>query len=195
MAPHIWTVPRGCDDSVSDDADLARAAPTEPAAFETLYRRYRDRVYRYLRARTATEEDAVDLTQQVFLRVLDALPHYQAARGLFAAWLFRIARNAATDFQRRRRATVAWDLVPEALQRASGDTVEDAVLRREDFARLATLFTALDAEKREIVVLRFVARLTLAEIAAVIGKSEDATRMSLTRTLRRLKEQYHDTAP
>lgn len=180
--------------AVNDEAALVQAAREDPAAFETLYRRYRDRVYWYLRGRTTTEEDAADLTQQVFVQVLDALPRYQVARGSFAAWLFRIARNAATDAHRRRRTTVAWDLVPEALQRALEDDVEAQVLRREALARLGALVTALDRDKRELLMLRFAARLPLADIALVIGKSEDATRMALARTLQRLKEQYHDAS-
>ncbi len=177
-----------------DEADLVHTAREDPAAFEMLYHRYRDRVYGYLRTRTTTDEDAADLTQHVFLRVLDALPQYQARRGPFAPWLFGIARNMAVDFHRRRRVTVALDLVPLALQIAAEDDVEAAALRHEAFVRLSILFRALDADRRELLILRFVAKLTVANIAALIGKREDATRKYLARTLHMLKEQYDDTA-
>ena len=98
------------------EAALVRAAQDDPAAFGALYDRYLDRVYSYARARTANEEDAADLAHQVFQRALEALPRYRAQSAPFAAWLFRIARNAAIDRHRRRRATVSWDFVPEALQ-------------------------------------------------------------------------------
>ncbi len=65
--------PNGQDGS---DATLVEAARSDAAAFERLYLGYRDRIYWYLRGRTADDEDAADLTQQVFLRVLDALPQY-----------------------------------------------------------------------------------------------------------------------
>jgi RNA polymerase sigma-70 factor (ECF subfamily) len=177
---------------VGDDDALVRAARADPGAFAGLYHRYLDRVYAYLRARTATAEDAADLTQQVFLQALAALPRYRAAGGGFAAWLFRIARNVAADWHRRRRATVTWDLVPEALQPDAGLGVDASLLRQEDLARLRALFAALDPQTRELLVLRFAARLTVAEIAGVLGKSEAATQKRLYRIIQTLKEQYHD---
>jgi len=70
------------DDAPADDDMLVRAAAgADPAArtvaFDALYQRHFTRIYAYLRARTANQEDAADLTQQVFLRALDALPRYR----------------------------------------------------------------------------------------------------------------------
>src|SRR4051812_38705252 len=78
----------------SDDA-LVAAARESSEAFGDLYRLYLPRVYRYLSTRTASPEEAADLTQQVFLRAFHALPGYRAKEAPFTAWLFRIARNAA----------------------------------------------------------------------------------------------------
>ena len=175
-----------------EDSALVQAARTDATAFGHLYDRYLDRVYAYLRARTTTQEDAADLAQQVFLQALDALPRYQGQGAEFAGWLFRIARNVATDFHRRRRPTVPWDFVPEALQPRTDHGVEAGLLRREALAHLRTLFGRLDAETRELLVLRFAARLTVAEIAAVVGKSEAATQKRLFRTIQTLKEQYDE---
>lgn len=75
----------------------------QPAAFAMLYHRYFERIHAYLRSRTGDAEDAADLTQQVFLQALDALPRYRHGRVPFAAWLFRIAHNVAIDHHRRRR--------------------------------------------------------------------------------------------
>ena len=160
-----------------------------------MYERYADRVYSYLRARSTDDEDAADLTQQVFLKALDALPRYRAGRVPFAAWLFRIARNVAIDFHRRRRHTVAWDSIPEALHPAC-DGDGPARLERQEMAdESGRAFADLAPDAREILVLRFGADLTVAEIAAVIGKSPAATRMRLIRALRTLKEHYDDIQP
>jgi len=182
-------------DAVNDDAALVHAAQLHPAAFGPLYDRYVDRIYAYLWARTSGAEDAADLTQQVFLQALHALPRYRDGGTPFAAWLFRIARNAATDWRRRQRATVAWDLVPAALHPQASDEVEARVVRQEELIRLRALLAALDAETREALILRFTAGLTLADVGAVIGKSEEATRKMIARALHTLKEQYHDDTP
>lgn len=173
-----------------DEGALVRAALANPAAFAPLYRRYRDRVYWYVYTRTADHDDAADLTQQIFVRALDALAQYQPRRGSFAAWLFGITRHALATFQRRRRPTITWDLLPGAMQPVAPDDPAAALLRQEDLARLHTLFDALDADKRELLALRFVARLTAAEIAVVIGKSEAATQKQLRRILHALAAHF-----
>lgn len=189
-------LPYGGERAATGDEDAAiRAACVDPAAFAPLYRRYRDRVYWYVRTRTATDEDAADLTQQIFAQAVAALGQYRPGRGPFAAWLFAIARNALANFHRRQRPTVAWDALPGALQPVAVDDPLAAALRREDLERLHALFDALDADKRELLALRFVARLTVGEIAAVIGKSEAATYKRLTRTLRALAVQFEGVEP
>jgi RNA polymerase sigma-70 factor (ECF subfamily) len=167
-------------------------ATQDLAAFGVLYARYQDRIFSYLRTRVNQPDDAADLTQQVFVQALAALPHYRPQGCSVAAWLFRIARNVATDWQRRRRPTVPWEAVPETWHPATSGTVEGALLQREDFAPLYALLARLDAQTREALILRFTAQLTLAEIGSVLGKSEDAARKQISRALQTLKEQYHD---
>ncbi len=185
-------LPGGPPAAVPDDAALVRAAQDDPAAFGQLYQVHRDRVYWYLLARTGNAEDAADLTQQVFLKALDALPQYRPQRGPFVAWLFGIARNAATNFQRRSVPTVAWDYPTGEIRPIMAQDLEDAVLRRESLDQLRRLCAALDPAKQELLALRFVAGLTSAEIGAVIGASEAAAKKRLTRILQSLKEQYRD---
>jgi RNA polymerase sigma-70 factor (ECF subfamily) len=174
------------------EARLVQAARHDVAAFAPLYRAYQPRVYRYLRLRTASDEDAADLTQQVFIQALDALPKYQE-RGLpFAAWIFRIARNAVIDAQRRERhrTHATLDGLPEALLVSQADGPEAAVLRQERLDRLRELLARLDPEKRELLGLRFATGLSSREIAAVVGKREEAVKRQITRIIQSLREQY-----
>lgn len=175
-----------------DDAPLILAAQENPSAIGPLYERYVDRVYAYLRVRAGSPEDAEDLTQQVFIQVLKALPRYRHAQAPFAAWLFRIARNAVINDRRRRRPTVEWASLPDALHPSTeGDLAAEAV-RGEDDARMRALLNALDPQTREILLLRFSGQLKIAEIAHVVGKSEGATKQQLYRALKTVKEHYHD---
>lgn len=175
-----------------DDVALVHAARVDPAAFAALYERYRDRVYWYLRTRTASGEDAADLLQQVFLQALDRIDQYKVRKGPFVAWLFGIARHAASNHNRRRRPTVSWDLVPEVLRPISDDDPESEALHNESLARLSDIFASLDREQRELLVLRYLVGLSFAEMGAVIGKNEAATRQQVRRLLRTLKEHYRE---
>src|SRR5258708_24223752 len=115
------------------------AAQRDPHAFGPLYRRYLARVYRYVRAHVPGEDEAADITQQVFLQALDALPRYSERGVPFAAWLFRIARHTVADTYRRRRATVALETLPTSLHPVMGQEPEADLLRRAALARLLDL--------------------------------------------------------
>lgn len=175
----------------SDDATLVLTAQSNPEAFSALYKRYLARVYRYMRFRTATEEDAADLTQQVFLRAFDRLGRYYERGAPFSAWLFRIAGNLVSDAHRRHKPTIAWEQVaPEALRDPTD--VEAAVMRSEASSCLHGLLSGLPDDKRELLALRFAGGLTAREIGHVVGKSEAAVHKQINRTLNALKEQYKE---
>lgn len=173
-----------------DERALVEAAKRDPAAFTVLYQRYFARVYRYLRIRLQSEEDAADLTQQVFLKALDALPRYQSRRAPFAAWLFTIARRTLADRFRRRPVILPLEAAGDLL---ADHEMEAAVLRRESLEQLSLLLSTLNPEARDLLALRFAAGLTTPEIAAILGKRPEAVRKSLSRLLQSLKEQYHAT--
>jgi RNA polymerase sigma-70 factor, ECF subfamily len=176
---------------LSTEREEVAAAQVDAAAFDVLYARYVTRIYRYLRLRLGAEQDALDLTQQVFLKALDALPRYRAARTPFGAWLFRIARNALADHHRRLKTSVPWDLLPESLHPRSTDDPEAASLHRESLDLLRASLAALDPYRRELFALRFAAELRTREIAAIFGKPEATVKSDLRRTLQRLKGQHH----
>lgn len=175
-----------------EETQLVQAARVNPAAFDTLYQRYLMPVYRYLCLHTWSEEDAADLTQQVFLQALQALPRYRERHLPFAAWLFRIAHNLSVDHYRRHRNTVAWDGLPEPLHPASEANPEAIMLERESLMQLRQHFDRLDPDKRELLALRFAAGFTAREIAAIVGKREEAVQKQLTRIIETLRKQYKE---
>ncbi len=175
-----------------EDAELAEAALQRSDEFGLLYERYLPRVYRYLLSRCGSRDEAADLTQIAFTRAYVNLARYQPGRAPFAAWLFRIARNAAADAYRKRRATVSWDGLPEALTAANGTQPDAIAEKHERLARLRVLLERIEPAKRELLVLRFASDLSSREIAVVVGKSEAAVKKRLTRTIAQLKEYYPD---
>jgi len=173
------------------ELDVSSPGATDPAPFALFYRLHAATVFRYVRTYTENDEDAADLAQLVFLRVLEALPTYQD-RGLpFRAWVFRIARNAAIDTYRIRRRTLPWDHFPATLQPFLAD-VEERAIQREAINRLRVLIGQLSPEKQELLALRFAGGLTVREIALVVGRSEAAVKKQLTRTIRTLREEFGD---
>lgn len=180
----------GQDDAAlpTDEQAMVEAARHDPAAFAALYQRYFARIYRYLRIRLRSEEDAADLTQQVFLKALDALPRYQSRSAPFAAWLFTIARRTLADRFRRRPVTLPLEAAGDLL---SDHEMEATLLQRESIEQLSALLGGLTPDARDLLALRFAAGLTTPDIAAILGKRPEAVRKSLSRLLQSLKEQYH----
>src|ERR1700752_1940100 len=92
-----------------DDAGLAvRASKGEAAAVGLLYDRHVDAIYRYVYYRVRDDAEAEDLTSDVFMRALKAMPRYEP-RQAFLAWLYRIARNAVIDRARRGKSQVSYE--------------------------------------------------------------------------------------
>src|SRR5574337_839347 len=95
---------------MTDGPDLddlaARARRGDAAAFTALNDALAPRLHRYLRSRVGDPDDAADLLQQVFLKMIEALPRYERRGVPFAAWAFRLARNAVIDHIRTRHPTV-----------------------------------------------------------------------------------------
>ena len=166
------------------DALVVEAAKTDPHAFGELYDRYYDRVYRYVYHRLGNETDAEDVTGVVFMKALEGLSSYQSGRSGFAPWLFRISRNAVVDHYRRRKTQYRLD---EVEQEADGTDPESSVLSSEQREELHSLIPCLSVEQREVVLMRFAADLSYAEIAATLQKNEVAVRMLLHRGLQKMK--------
>jgi len=169
------------------DEKLALAARFDPAAFGLLYDRHRLVVFRYLRTRTANEDDAAELTAVTFERALAAMPRYRQSGGGFLAWLLRIARNAAIDAGRRANAVPLLMDVPDERHAVEP---EELVVANERRAILMAAVNGLPDVQREAIVLRYAARLTAREIGDVLGKSDQAAQKLLSRALATIRETY-----
>jgi RNA polymerase sigma-70 factor, ECF subfamily len=166
---------------------LAVEARSDPQAFAPLYERHVDRVYRYLRARGANHDEAAELAALTFERALSHIDRYRPGRSGFVAWLLRIARNAFIDAARRQiNKSVGLDQAAELA--SSGRSPEDIAIAAEERRRILSHVARLPDVQRDALALRFAGGLSSREIAAVIGKSEAATKKLLSRSLAALKE-------
>ena len=175
------TNPGLSDDSSSDD-ELAIAARADRRAYGLSYRRYLNRVYRYAFSRTGDPGMAEELTSTIFLDALEGLHRY-TPRGTFAAWLFTIARRRCADVY---RSSPPLPLLSEALPAFVGQP-ETENERNDSFLRLENILAGLDREELDLLRLRYAADLSHAEIGRIIGKREGATKMALSRLIRRMR--------
>ena len=164
---------------------LIAAALEDPAAFGRVYDRYVQPVYRYVYSRVGSAHEAEDITSQTFMVAYESLPRYRE-RGHFSAWLFRIARSKMMDHFRRSRREVALEAAEHIVE--SGDALS-SVIQDEELGRLRSLIGKSSEEERDLIRLRYVAGLSYAEMADLLGRREDAVKKSVYRLLARLQSQ------
>jgi len=152
-----------------EDGDLIRqAARGSVEAYNLLVSRWEKRVYNYLLRITGNREDALDLTQDVFLKAYQNLRKLDDP-GRFAPWLYRIAHNEAYSmFRKRRPETDVDDLEPEATE--TGITVGgSAVFPVELSLAVASALERLSPDQREAVVLKVYQGFKFEEMAEILA--------------------------
>jgi RNA polymerase sigma-70 factor, ECF subfamily len=176
---------KGVNEAIAEPLPVRAATSAEAESFEALYRRTLPRVYAYVASMLGDRPTAEDVTALAFERAYRKRRRFSALRGTREAWLFGIARNAALDELRRRKRRATLEVDPEDMASPAADDLADLALRRETVrAALATL----DVRERELVALKFMAGLSNAEIARVIGVSESNVGTRLHRTVNKLRE-------
>jgi RNA polymerase sigma-70 factor (ECF subfamily) len=158
-------------------------------AFERIFRQLSPAVHGYLRAQGA--DDPEGAVNDVFLRAFRRLDTFVGEPPAFRSWLFTIAHHLVVDQRRfadRRPRQVVLDRVPEV---AGGNSEDDAV-RRLTLERLTAQLALLTVEQRDVLLLRFVADLSLEEVAEAQGRSVGSVKALQHRALeavrRRLEE-------
>jgi RNA polymerase sigma-70 factor (ECF subfamily) len=171
------------------DEDQIAAVDVEPerldaSTFGLVYEEHRLSVYRYLRARTRSEDEALELAAVTFERAFSNLGRFRRRDGGVHAWLLRIARNSAIDAHRRRRPSVNLDGANAALGRMAMQTDRADQQRSE----VLDLVDRLPVDQRDALRLRYASGLTAREIGVVMGKREGAVQKQIERGLAALRE-------
>lgn len=156
--------------------------------FTVLYDLYIDKIYRFLFYRLHHKELAEDLTSQTFLQAFDKIHQYDAGKGAFGAWLYRVARNLMIDEVRRKKPTDTIDNHYDLQDDTNIEADVDAQLSAESVQKL---LESLPVDARELLTLRLWDELSYAEIAGLTGKTEGALKMQFSRLIKKLQE----TAP
>lgn len=166
----------------TEDEDLASNSVKDLSAFSQLYERYHKRIYRYLRRVTRDPAAAEDLTAYVFFRAFRSAETFRQD-GSYSAWIFRIARNAATTWQAQNaRGEVPVPTIPELADGQDSALTETIVQEERDIVRRTV--ADLPEAQREVLDLRYWEDLSVEEIATRTRRSAVAVRQLLFRARR-----------
>jgi len=175
-----------------DDQLIALAAGGDRQSFGELYERYALRVFRHAQFLTGDPVLAEDVTAQVFLKALEAIPRYESRGVPFVAWLLRITCNMVIN-HRKSAKNNGHSQIPENIE-ATGTffSPEDSCEVKVDGERVWREVRKLPCEQRQVIVMRFIDDLGYPDIAHVLGKTVGAVRVIQFRALANLRGMLDD---
>ncbi len=160
----------------------------ESSAVEALYRSHYDTIYRYVLLRLGSPSAAEDVTSQVFMGMLRGLGRYTDEGKPFLAWLYGIAQKQIALFYRgQRRAPTNVDLDAAAELAAQTAGPQATAEQRELRTHMARALGQVPEGQREVLMLRYILSMSLAETAAIVGRTEGAVKQLQLRGLATLK--------
>ncbi len=168
---------------------LFKAKNKDPKAFSKVYDLYVERIYRFVYFKVSSQEQAQDLTSEIFLKIWQAIIDGKDIRNL-NAFIYKVARNLVIDYYRQeRKKEIALD--QEEVEQQQMTAVLDQVKEVEtklEVEKIESKLKELKDEYREVIILRFIEGLSIKEIAEIVDKKIGTVRVILYRAINTLKE-------
>jgi len=152
----------------------------DPDAFEALYRRYRDWVYRLAWRFTGNQQDTLDVLQETFTYLLGKFPGFSLTASM-TSFLYPVVRHISLTIRSKSRRFTSDE---EILGKLTAPALKDAQGSRSE---LATVLTILPDEQREVLLMRFVDDMTLEEIATALNIPLGTVKSRMHNALKRLR--------
>jgi len=181
------------DSSRDEEKRLIERAKRDPREFGALYDRHFQQIYRFVYSRVREQTAAEDVTSEVFIKALKAMPRYQETGRPFAAWLYQIAVNAIADRYRTLRPTHALDDFHDLS--VGGPAIEEQAAQRDEIRRIWRRVEELPLQQRTALVLKFQEDMKIEDIAVAMGKTPGAVKLLIHRGVSRLREGAEELRP
>lgn len=189
-----------------EQALIGKASNGDGDAFEVLVGRYEKNVYSLAHRLVSDREDAMDITQDVFLKAYQALPRFRG-ESRFSTWIYRVCVNASLDYLRKRQKLPAYSLDEPLLLKESSVTrevedengnVETAVETRDLGEAVCSMLKHLETDHRVVITLCDIQGYSYQEISDMLGLSIGTVKSRLHRArnmVRKLLPKEHFSAP
>jgi len=158
-------------------------------AFGQLYDTYAPKIYRFIRLKVDSQENAQDLTAETFLRIWDFLNKKRKIKERFQSLLYKIARNLIVDFYRSRtvKEFLIDDIFEEVTKIEDDQKSDELVLKQEEIKELRNALIRINPNYQDIIIWYYVDELSISEIAEILNKKEGTVRVLIHRAVNALK--------
>jgi RNA polymerase sigma-70 factor (ECF subfamily) len=177
-----WTEPSQAAIPPVDEETVRAIKLGSVAAWEVAYRVYGRPMMGFLMTQLRDRDDASEALSETYLRALEKIGGFRGGAFSFRAWLYRIARNVASD-RRRMRSRLVPGITEGDLVDRSQLSCDEWVIGHEDGEAVRRAFAGLNNEDRELLWLRVCEGMDSAEVGRIIGKRPGTVRMQQLRAL------------
>jgi RNA polymerase sigma-70 factor (ECF subfamily) len=154
-----------------------------------LYDELASRLYGFIFSRTGSREVAEDLSQEIFIKLIESIKSFDPKKGRFTVWFWRMARNTLIDYYRKKKAIPFSSFEDDEVAGMSVGEIPDTdnVL---EYRRLRTAIATFAVEEQELFELRFVAEMSYKDIANIMDKPEGTLRVAALRLKEKLQKEF-----
>ncbi|GAA4822659.1 sigma-70 family RNA polymerase sigma factor [Algivirga pacifica] len=173
-------------EDIRQEQALVEAAQKNPAQFRPLYEKYYRPIFLFIYKRVDTEEEAAEISGQVFMKALEHLPRYEYRGVPFSAWLFRIAMNQVNIHYREvgktRVVSLEQDRLPPLVEE------EATTWENDDMEILTKLLDHLEEEELTLIELRYFEKLSVKEVSTILKMTESNVKVKTHRIIGKLRK-------
>lgn len=155
-----------------------------------LVKKYYKEIFAFVYKQILDEQLALDLTQEIFIRMLQSIAHFNFKKASFRTWLYRIASNHCIDYFRSKSFRTGQQVIyVEEMEIESLDNVMERLVQKEDMERVNVLLLHFDLEVQQIVRYKLFLELTFQEIAGILNLSESTVKTKYYSVLKKIRRE------
>jgi len=179
---------------LSDDKKLIRKIQKgDRAAADTLVRKYYGEIFKFIRKQTATEETALDLTQEIFISLLKTISRYDPKKGAgFRTWLYKIATDKTIDYFRSHASRITETLSLDDVEPVDNTDFTTQIDNEEFSNRVCDYVANFPPGTQKIFRLHIFGGYTFAEIAENMQMAEGSVKSKYYRLINKIRGEFND---
>jgi RNA polymerase sigma-70 factor (ECF subfamily) len=159
-------------------------------AAAALYDELAPKVFGFCFSRIRLKHVAEDLTQEIFVKLLEKIDTFDDMKGNFPVWFWRFVRNHLIDYYREKKIQPFSDFSDDVIESASLAHPQRAIDSRLETDRLRAFIGSLDDDEQNLFELRYVAELSYKQIAEIVSKSEGSLRVAASRLKQKIRKNF-----
>ncbi len=170
-------------DSLEDS--WIKAAQKDLKAFEKLYDKHYEAIFRYAYQRMDSKEDAADVTSQVFIKAMTNIKKYKFMGFKFSSWLYRIAKSETYQFLKNQSKSPTLNVQTEYLEQLSEEIDVPVSIGNQD---LINALSELEDNEIELIEMRFFEQRSFKEIAEILELTENNAKVKTHRVIKKMQK-------